>query len=108
MVRKSNGSQASLLLSAHVSPGHFALCDYQRGAIPRRCRRARSPRAGTVPQRRLDFVRANPEGDDDELSKLLNITPHQAINTAARKHDAQGLLPQFRRGRMVNRATPTE
>jgi hypothetical protein len=62
---------------------------------------------GTIEARLLAFVQKNPDLDDDELSRLLGITPRQSINMAARRLETRGLIRRAvgRSGKIVNRAT---
>jgi hypothetical protein len=62
-------------------------------------------RVGTIEERLLAYVHDYPDLDDDELSLRLGITPRQAINQAARRLEARGVLTRTRgpRGKIVNR-----
>jgi hypothetical protein len=67
-----------------------------------------SPQPGprqTIDDRLLNYVRAHPDLDDDELSRNLGIRPRQSINQAARRLAARGLLRRYvgPRGKIINR-----
>lgn len=67
--------------------------------------RASTPREGTHTERLLAYITAHPGLDDDELSLRLAIKPRQAINQAARRLEAEGLIERGRgpRNKIVNR-----
>ena len=61
----------------------------------------------TNERRILNYIAANPDRDDDEISAALEIRPRQQVNQICLRLSDARRITRFRgpRGKIVNRAT---